>query len=823
MSLGIAYTADESPRVGATPVFGYQLIRRLGSGGHGEVWQAEGPGGFQVALKFIRQDDGPSAGDIRALEILREIRHPNLLLTFGAWQVPGFLVLGMELADGTLWDRFCQALDQGLPGIPRTELLESLAETAKGIDYLNSPGITPSGLARPGIQHRDLKPQNILLAGGGVKVADFGLARQIDHSLASHTGNHWTFAYAAPEFFRKQTASQSDQYSLAATYCHLRGGRTPFQGPAAVIMAGHLLFPPDLLMIPAEERPVVARALSKEPKERWPNCRAFVEALRAAVPLPEIGDEDQPAPKTDLGWLAMESPTPPDEWATRTKPVSAPPTETWQGEIQAVVVATVPPQPAPAEEPPALDPVAVPVLLARPAPLPIADAHTRRARKRKGGVRKLTVAATTLAIVGFGLGTPGLLAPTISAPSGLTATIPDPPDIAPADPASAVPRLEIPEVVAADREGADLKVTPLVLNPPQAPAPAPEMAPAPEAAPEPALATAKLVGLAHPPAAKARSLALKAPGHLTIVAGKPAHLAFEVTRVGVDGPVSARIEGLPPGVTAEEMTLGRDEEVAVFRITVAADALSTEFPVRLVAVADDTRAEAPLKVAIEPSKASILLHKARGLFDGGKHAEALVALDEALALSPDDPSAFMLRGMISIKAASHERAVADKAANYERAIADFTEALKRRPRDPTAYNNRGLARRALGDYHRAIADYDEAIRLKPRDAIFHYNRGMAYHLIGDDVGAIANYTKAIDLDPAHAPSYRCRGEAFANRGEVARSRADLDVAKRLEGKTGRATPGRVHPQGEEPAATTRSRHASATTTPTPLNGYTRLG
>ena len=49
-----------------------------------------------------------------------------------------------------------------------------------------------------------------------------------------------TPAYAAPEFFKKQTSSQSDQYSLAVTYCHLRGGRLPFTGGMAEVMAGHL-------------------------------------------------------------------------------------------------------------------------------------------------------------------------------------------------------------------------------------------------------------------------------------------------------------------------------------------------------------------------------------------------------------------------------------------------------------------------------------------------------------------------------------------------------------------------------------------------------
>ncbi len=263
---------------GREPVLGYVLVERLGRGGFGEVWKARGPGGFHVALKFVPLDRRAGAAELRALEVIKEIRHPHLLATVGAWQAGGFLVIAMELAERTLLDRFREAVAQGSAGIPGPELHESMMEAAKGLDYLNEPRHPVEGKEPLGIQHRDVKPQNLLLVGGGVKVADFGLARLLEHSVTGHTGS-MTPAYAAPEFFRLETSAHSDQYSLAVTYCHLRGGRLPFAGSPAEVMAGHLGRKPDLTMLPEAERPAVARALAKAPNDRWPSCRAFVAAL----------------------------------------------------------------------------------------------------------------------------------------------------------------------------------------------------------------------------------------------------------------------------------------------------------------------------------------------------------------------------------------------------------------------------------------------------------------------------------------------------------------------------------------------------------------
>ncbi len=255
---------------GAKPVAGFVLEVKLGQGGYGEVWRARGPMGVPVALKLLPLEEDGASGEMRALSFLGEVRHPNLLSSFGTWQRGGWLILAMELAERNLKERLTEALGQGLPGIPREELLARMREAARGIDHLN----------RKRIQHRDVKPENLLLVQGCVKVADFGLAKLLERSLASNSGA-MTPAYAAPEYFLRQTSRFSDQYSLAVTYCELRGGRRPFTGKPMDLMFGHLNKPPDLSMLPDEERPTVARALAKAPDERWPSCEAFVDALGA--------------------------------------------------------------------------------------------------------------------------------------------------------------------------------------------------------------------------------------------------------------------------------------------------------------------------------------------------------------------------------------------------------------------------------------------------------------------------------------------------------------------------------------------------------------
>ncbi len=219
-------------------------------------------------MKLISVAGAAAEIEHNSLEACRAVEHPHLIRVISVHLTNDFLVIAMDLADRTLMDRLQETLTSGQTGIPRDELLGYFRQAADAIDFLHSKGI----------QHRDLKPQNLLLKDNELLVADFGMARVLRHSVTGHTGN-LTVAYAAPEYFDGQTTRQSDQYCLAVTYCQLRGGRLPFDGTAAQIVAGHLHRPPDLTMLPPEEQPIVARALSKKPSNRWPSCATLVDAL----------------------------------------------------------------------------------------------------------------------------------------------------------------------------------------------------------------------------------------------------------------------------------------------------------------------------------------------------------------------------------------------------------------------------------------------------------------------------------------------------------------------------------------------------------------
>jgi serine/threonine protein kinase len=261
------------------PIPGYRLLQPLGRGGFGEVWKCEAPGGLCKAIKFVRGaacSNGLGAGarqELKALQRIKSIRHPFLLSLDRVEVLGDELVIVMELADKNLQDLQREYESAGLPGIPREELLGYLREAAEALDVLR---------LQHELQHLDIKPANLFIVSHHVKVADFGLVNHVPHdqSAALPQLEGISPQYAAPERFQGRISPASDQYSLALVYHELLTGRFPFDGKSyQQLLEQHTEGAPRLKPLPEADRPIVARALAKDPAERFPNCLDFVRAL----------------------------------------------------------------------------------------------------------------------------------------------------------------------------------------------------------------------------------------------------------------------------------------------------------------------------------------------------------------------------------------------------------------------------------------------------------------------------------------------------------------------------------------------------------------
>jgi serine/threonine protein kinase len=253
---------------GFEPLSGYRLISRLGRGGYGEVWKCVAPGGLFKAVKFVPVRGDGYRQELAAFEQIKSIRHPFLITLERVEQQGQALLMVMELADGQLGDRLRECNDAGRQGIPREELLGYLRDVAEALDTMGS---------KYGLQHLDVKPENIFLMAGHAKVGDYGQVCRAD--VEAVTGG-FTPKYTAPEVLTGQVDIRSDQYSLALVYAEMLTGSFPYKGKSAQqYMIQHLRAVPELDQLPAADRAAVERALSKDPADRFPSCQAFVREL----------------------------------------------------------------------------------------------------------------------------------------------------------------------------------------------------------------------------------------------------------------------------------------------------------------------------------------------------------------------------------------------------------------------------------------------------------------------------------------------------------------------------------------------------------------
>ncbi|MGE5232160.1 MAG: serine/threonine-protein kinase, partial [Deltaproteobacteria bacterium] len=270
----------------------YRVEGELGRGGMATVYLAEDLKRHQsVAVKVLHAELGQlMASDrfLREIEVTAGLHHPHILPVQDSGETGGFLYYVTPYVEGgSLRDRLKQ---EGQ--LSQDEALRITCEVAGALAYAH----------RHGVVHRDIKPGNLLLGQGGVRVADFGIARAIaaagEEKLTPTGLAIGTPAYMSPE---QSSASEkldgrSDIYSLGCVLYEMLAGEPPYTGPSGrAVIAKHMSEPIPRISVVRETVPpaveqALLKALAKAPEDRFATADQFADALTTSdvvtVPVP---------------------------------------------------------------------------------------------------------------------------------------------------------------------------------------------------------------------------------------------------------------------------------------------------------------------------------------------------------------------------------------------------------------------------------------------------------------------------------------------------------------------------------------------------------
>lgn len=282
------------PLSGGQTFAGYRIVRLLGSGGMGEVYLAEHPrlprrDALKVLLAEVSADPDYRERFIREADLAAKLWHPNIVGVHDRGEFDGQLWIAMDYVAGT---NVAELLRNRYPdGMPADEVIKVVAAVASALDYAHKQGLL----------HRDVKPANIMLTDPDedgerrILLSDFGIARTAGEisGLTATNMTVGTVAYCAPEqLMGEEIDGRVDEYALAASTYHMLTGSQLFpHSNAAVVIGHHLNSPPPALADTRPELaaldPVLARALAKDPDDRFPRCSDFARALA------DPSDEDE--------------------------------------------------------------------------------------------------------------------------------------------------------------------------------------------------------------------------------------------------------------------------------------------------------------------------------------------------------------------------------------------------------------------------------------------------------------------------------------------------------------------------------------------------
>lgn len=313
-----AQTATESgdPVVGSTIAGRYEVLRRLGSGGMGAVYEARHTEtGGRVAIKVLSGvEDETAARRFRLeAELAAALRHTNTIRVMDFGADAGRLYLVMELVDG-------HSVAERLQTDGRFPWPRAVATIRQVLKALWEAHEHPRRIV-----HRDIKPANIMLADlpgepDHVRVVDFGIARALDETGLGTRGFIGTPAYIAPELWDGAAADpRSDLYAVGCVMYELLTGSPPFTPPPS---ASHSLFalidmhrsnPPPTIAdrapgVPAPISAWVERLLGKTPDARPSSAQAALAELDAAAA--DAADAPAPSPPGDSADTANQAAPP---------------------------------------------------------------------------------------------------------------------------------------------------------------------------------------------------------------------------------------------------------------------------------------------------------------------------------------------------------------------------------------------------------------------------------------------------------------------------------------------------------------------------------
>jgi serine/threonine-protein kinase len=275
---------------------GYTIVRMLGSGGMGEVYLAQHPrlprrDALKVLPASVSADDEYRQRFNREADIAATLWHPHIVGVHDRGEFQGQIWISMDYVEGVDAGRLLR--ERHPNGMPKSEVADIVTAVADALDYAHQRELL----------HRDVKPANILLAfpesgERRILLADFGIARWVNDisGLTATNMTVGTVSYAAPEqLMGGPLDGRADQYALAATAFHLLTGGPPFQNSnPAVVISQHLSASPPAIATSRPELsaldPVLAKALSKDPKARFERCADFARALTHGLDAAPTGD-----------------------------------------------------------------------------------------------------------------------------------------------------------------------------------------------------------------------------------------------------------------------------------------------------------------------------------------------------------------------------------------------------------------------------------------------------------------------------------------------------------------------------------------------------